>query len=70
VLGPRSAWTSPGRCTSGRTSRDASAFLVEQHNMTPEAAARLRADMNDHTGEDGVHYDSAAWFVTARLAAA
>jgi|tagenome__1003787_1003787.scaffolds.fasta_scaffold20970414_5 hypothetical protein len=38
--------------------------------MTPEAAARLRADMNDHTGEDGVHYDSAAWFVTARLAAA
>jgi SAM-dependent methyltransferase len=45
---------------------DASAFLVEQHDMTPEAADRLRADMHDHAGEGGVRYDSAAWFVTAR----
>jgi SAM-dependent methyltransferase len=44
---------------------DAAAFLAAQHNMTPEAADVLRADMQDRAGEDGVHYDSAAWFVTA-----
>jgi hypothetical protein len=45
---------------------DASALLAEQHDMTPAAADRLRADMRDHAGDDGVRYDSAAWFVTAR----
>ena len=47
---------------------DAGAFLAAQHNMTPETAERLRADMRDHAGEDGVRvrYGSAAWFVTAR----
>jgi ubiquinone/menaquinone biosynthesis C-methylase UbiE len=45
---------------------DVSAFPAGQHDMASEAAARLRADMHDHTGESGVHYDSAAWFVTAR----
>lgn len=44
---------------------DAAAFLAAQHDMAPAAADRLRADMRDHTSENGVTYDSAAWFVSA-----
>jgi hypothetical protein len=37
--------------------------FTDQHNLAPEAADRLRTDMHDHAGADGIHNDSAAWFV-------